>query len=381
MTSSEERLYRSEPVGTEKFCIFCGKQPVSKTKEHVLPRWLIELTGPPTRPLNLGLIGIDSPPKMDFNSFVFPACERCNGQFSKLETSAKSVVEKLLAGEGILPDEASVFLDWLDKIRVGLWLANLVMSKNPLAIRPTFHIDWRLRKYDRCVLIYRLSDSPSRLFAFAVNSPAFQLMPSCFTLHVNHLLFFNVSNMMLLAARLGLPFVSTSYYDTKAELLHIEVATGYRKRKFPLLRTRLEQAALELYQPILAPAEPIIPGGTPLVSQDIYNSPFVRDSCRDFEQCEGHIFTQVGSAVSKFDSGIVGLDAVRQGQIQYGDGRYQSILIQTFRFQEKLISAIPDGIQYQLISDLKKPLYRQLAKQTKRYNDIVARAIRNQFGS
>lgn len=381
MTSPNDPRFLSSPVGTEKFCIFCGKQPVAKTKEHVLPRWLIELTGSPTRPLNLGLIGVDSPPKMDFNSFVFPACENCNAQFSKLETSAKPVVEKLLTAQEISPEDANVLLDWLDKIRIGVWLANLLMSKNPLDIRPTYHITWRVRKFDRCVLIYSSSNTRSGLIAVADNSPAFQVMPSCFTLRVNHLLFFNVSNMMLLAARLGLPFVSSSRYDTRAEQLHIEIAAGYRKRKFPLLRTRLERPALDLYQPILAPSEPIFPGGPPLVSEDIYDSPFVRDSCRDFEAREGHIFTQVGSAVSKFDCGFVGLDPILQGPIQYGDSRYQDILVQTFRFQEKLIFTIPDGIQYQVIPDSRKPFYRQLTKQTKRYNDIIVRAIHEHFSS
>ncbi|SRR6266478_1606153 len=376
MTSPDEPPFLSNPVGTEKFCIFCGKQPVSKTKEHVLPRWLIELTGSPTRPLNLGLIGVDSPPKMDFNSFVFPACENCNTQFSKLEMSAKRVVEKLLASKELLPKEANVLLDWLDKVRIGLWLANLVMSKNPLDIRPAYHINWRVRKFDRCVLIYSASNTRSGLIAVAANSPAFQVMPSCFTLQVNHLLFFNVSNMMLLAARLGLPFVSSSRYDTG-----IEIAAGYRKRKFPLLRTRLEEPALDLYQPILAPTEPIFPDGSPLIAESIYDSPFVRDSCRDLASREGHIFTQSGWAVSKFGTGSIGLDLTRQGPIQYGDKRYRNILLQTFRFQQKLISAIPDSIQYQVMPVSRKPFYRQLAKETKRYNDVVVRAIREHFSS
>jgi hypothetical protein len=26
-------------------CVFCGERPQSKTKEHVIPKWLIEMTG------------------------------------------------------------------------------------------------------------------------------------------------------------------------------------------------------------------------------------------------------------------------------------------------------------------------------------------------
>ncbi|QJB40178.1 hypothetical protein HF324_20870 [Chitinophaga oryzae] len=32
-----------------KYCIFCGEQPQSKTKEHIIPKWLIEMTGDPNR--------------------------------------------------------------------------------------------------------------------------------------------------------------------------------------------------------------------------------------------------------------------------------------------------------------------------------------------
>lgn len=35
-------------------CVFCGMQPDSKTREHVLPRWLIEITGEPNRRAYLG---------------------------------------------------------------------------------------------------------------------------------------------------------------------------------------------------------------------------------------------------------------------------------------------------------------------------------------
>lgn len=42
-------------MGKEKFCVFCGKKPKNKTKEHILPKWLIKLTGKPNRQINVGL--------------------------------------------------------------------------------------------------------------------------------------------------------------------------------------------------------------------------------------------------------------------------------------------------------------------------------------
>jgi len=37
-----------------KYCVFCGKPPSDKNKEHVLPHWLIKMTGDPNRVVNLG---------------------------------------------------------------------------------------------------------------------------------------------------------------------------------------------------------------------------------------------------------------------------------------------------------------------------------------
>ena len=38
-----------------KFCVFCGKPPDGKTREHVVPYWLLEMTGDPTRVVAFGL--------------------------------------------------------------------------------------------------------------------------------------------------------------------------------------------------------------------------------------------------------------------------------------------------------------------------------------
>jgi hypothetical protein len=36
-------------IAEGRFCIFCGKTLDGKTREHVLPYWLLEMTGDPTR--------------------------------------------------------------------------------------------------------------------------------------------------------------------------------------------------------------------------------------------------------------------------------------------------------------------------------------------
>src|SRR5215471_15053200 len=109
-----------------KFCLFCGERPEGKSKEHVLPRWLIELTGEPTRIANFGLdlsqdVEVAAPRQYAFSQFQFPACAVCNGIFSKLEDNAKKVISKIFVSERLVAQDISDLLDWLDKVRVGLW--------------------------------------------------------------------------------------------------------------------------------------------------------------------------------------------------------------------------------------------------------------------
>ena len=54
--------------------------------------------------------------------FAFPACGRCNVIYSTLESEVKPILLKILDGIEIRSEELSLFLDWLDKVRVGLWL-------------------------------------------------------------------------------------------------------------------------------------------------------------------------------------------------------------------------------------------------------------------
>ncbi len=38
-----------------KFCIFCGNPPKDKNAEHVIPQWLINITGKRSRQINLAV--------------------------------------------------------------------------------------------------------------------------------------------------------------------------------------------------------------------------------------------------------------------------------------------------------------------------------------
>jgi len=128
-----------------RFCIFCGKPPDEKTKEHILPQWLIALTGPPKRVVNFGVNPLSGKqPRFDWSSFTFPACAVCNQRYSGLESSAKNIVEHLLEGTPVTGYDYIQLFDWLDKVRIGLWLGYFYLHQNPVRIQPSFHIISRI---------------------------------------------------------------------------------------------------------------------------------------------------------------------------------------------------------------------------------------------
>ena len=141
-----------------KFCVFCGVYPQSKNKEHVLPRWLIEMTGDPKRQAAFG-VDFNSETfairKFSYDSFTFPACSNCNERFSGLEASVKNICLRLLRWQPLSANDLILFLDWLDKVRVGLWLGYFYLDKNLMGIDPQFHIESRIGRLDRMVAIGR----------------------------------------------------------------------------------------------------------------------------------------------------------------------------------------------------------------------------------
>jgi len=120
-----------------KFCVFCGDIPNDKTKEHVVPQWLIKLTGDPKRQAFFGLRkSSDKDTKeriFSFDQFTFPACNACNEEYSYLEALVKPILSDVLAGNEVTSIKLSILLDWMDKIRIGLWLGfNQLDNLNPV---------------------------------------------------------------------------------------------------------------------------------------------------------------------------------------------------------------------------------------------------------
>jgi len=190
-----------------KTCVFCGEAPAVKTKEHVIPQWLMRLTGDPKRIASFSSIGERGKNRraFAFDAFHFPACDTCNNDWSALEDKAKVVVEKILRNGPIKPGEWSTLLDWFDKVRVGIWLGMRMLDKNVLEIDPKFHIAQRVGLKDRMLVVTKARFG-KRLTFFGINTLAFGYMPSCFGITINDTTLLNVSYEYLLAERLGFPY-------------------------------------------------------------------------------------------------------------------------------------------------------------------------------
>jgi hypothetical protein len=237
-----------------KACVFCGDPPDNKTREHVIPQWLIELTGDPKRTWNLGIRFDQVDPakrerKFAADQFQFPACEACNNAYADLEGRAKGYVVRLIAAQPLTGREWSDLLDWFDKVRIGLWLGMRIFSKELLLPPAKFHIEQRIGRKDRFVLVYRINPDHKGLIMSGAGDLPFLMWPSWLTLTINNLIFVNVSSDYLLAARMGFPFPRT--IEEIDGLTHATDFEAFFRIKTPLVRFSFHPAPIAVYQAIL----------------------------------------------------------------------------------------------------------------------------------
>lgn len=237
----------------EKFCVFCGNPPKDKNKEHVIPRWLIGLTGDPKR---VGNFGIDFTKRkfgvrqFSFDSLTSPACYDCNSAFGTLEAAAEKVVRKFLSHHPVSTPDLMLFLDWLDKVRVGMWLAFFYLDKNLAGIKPSFHIIQRLGMYDRMVGIVRLEDSTPRLTFSGTDSKFYQLSPTCLGLGISGFYFISASGVSLCSQRLGFPYLRPESIREKDYNMLISREVGSGRVMCPVERTPSPHGMTLIYQPV-----------------------------------------------------------------------------------------------------------------------------------
>ena len=277
----------------KKFCIFCGEEPESKNREHVIPQWLIRMTGAANRETHLGLkwrtLDLEKR-QFSLSSFTFPACEACNTECADLEARTKSIVEDIIECKALGADHWDTFLDWLDKVRIGLWLGMIYLNENHRGLNPQFHINRRIGSKDRFLIIYQIEDDGIKGVGWAATeSPLFQNTPSCFTLTINNFLFFNASYDFLLSHKLGFPFpLARRYRPDGGEWM--DMTGGTEKVLLPLSKKRFKTGGTQLFQPMIPYDHFRSDDGSIVDCSELYDNEYVRANCMDYVAGRGVIF-------------------------------------------------------------------------------------------
>src|SRR5258708_40233622 len=101
-----------------QLCVFCGEKPSEKNKEHILPQWLLSMTGKPNRVVNFGIdYERGEIIKFSWAGLVVPACTSCNPRYGEqLAGAAKKIIETLLQRRPRSEHGHARLLNWLDQV-------------------------------------------------------------------------------------------------------------------------------------------------------------------------------------------------------------------------------------------------------------------------
>lgn len=264
-------------------CIFCGKAPENKNKEHIFPKWLIKLTGADKKKHSVGS-NWKTGEEFIFNmlSYTFPSCTICNSNFGKLEGKIKPILDKLINDQDVLGHELELLLDWFDKIRIGCWFGVKYMNKNEFTSKPLFYINSRVGLKDRFLSITNTYKYEEELNWSGVNGFAFMMSPTAFSLRVNNLVFVNCSSDFVVSKRLGFPYVK--FEIPKPDSIETDMMFGMPKKKAlpKLFNTRLYSPSITISQPIYK----VVKSGL----NEYYDHEYVKDNSYDFSNGIGKIF-------------------------------------------------------------------------------------------
>lgn len=352
-----------------KFCVFCGNKPEDKTKEHIIPRWLIEYTGDPNRKISLGY---DSKKKcirrFAFKSLTLPACKKCNNDFGNLEERVKPVLMNILEKDKLKKDDISILLDWFDKVRIGLWLLYYSLDENNMDIIPKFHIEQRIGKRDRMLIIYKehhnnKNNVQKGIGFYGVNTEAFQLVPSCFSLRINEYCFFNVSKEFLFSRRIGFPYPLKKGAEYVRELdgVRFDISEGIKRNMLPLIRKNKFIPGIELYQPMFSP----------IIKNEEYfsmynNNEYVKQNSLDFKNGIGKVFKYDRHSNKLLEN--IEID-MNEAEIDMDIGT--SIARQTFEFQNYILKLDDPGWYKNITKELVE-IYQNKRKAALMMNEVYS---------
>jgi hypothetical protein len=259
-------------------CVFCGGEPQNKNKEHVIPQWLSKYLGRYKSICDLSGV---TDKKIPFSGLTFPACEKCNSADSGLEGNAKKIVEKMMTGQSVTGSEINTLLDWFDKLRIGIWLGQLMLTKKIDEIDPNFYINQGIGLKDRMLIIERIDGVGNGLGLVGSNVDMFLTSPNVMQFWFNDVLITCASATGLVGNKLGFPCVS-QIERLGHRICEIKVLPGRNKTTHPVVMNVDGKDKMIIYQPIFKEYQ----------DASYYDVPYVKEHCYDFDNGQGGIFIQ-----------------------------------------------------------------------------------------
>ena len=244
-----DELLRSRPK-VPRLCVFCGEPPESNSPEHVIPQWLIRLTGDPKRSISVPRFEHDRGKilAMPFDQFVFPACHACNSAYSDLEGAASRCMPSMLAGEPLAASDFVTLLQWFDKVRLGCWSAARYHTQGLWPLSQNYSISQYIGGTDRGLIMFRLRDAPPGINFIGANSPIFQWTPCCLGVRINDLLVICLAHQWLVAKSLGFPFPAKMLYVGGMTML--DIRSGRERVTSPVLPVLFRRDGVGIWQAI-----------------------------------------------------------------------------------------------------------------------------------
>ena len=269
-----------------KFCVFCGKPPVDKNREHIIPQWLIKYTGRGKMPMVKVLKDGELKPRISYMNFTMPACEACNEKFSALEGAVKPILLNILADKPVTAREISLLLDWFDKVRLGLRLSMVYLQNGLRQEAPHTFISQRTGLTDRMLIIEKIKPLPDVRLAFPDTDTAyFKSAAQSFQFIIDNYVFTNASAHFLVSPKLGFPHATTIQTVDAPNVMIDHWNRGKERARGPVFGNIYPaQDKIIVYQPIFKPFTDI----------PLYNNDYVKSHCIDYSNGLGGIFYQRG---------------------------------------------------------------------------------------
>jgi|GEM_PF-5993921 len=206
-----------------KRCIFCGEEFTGQKKnfEHIIPQWLVKEACLAGRGMDLNLPNRTI--KMGMTKIGIKVCKNCNDAGSHLESDAKFAYLSLKEGAELSDAEIRTLLDWLDKVRVGLWLWLIEHTKDSVGTQPKFRINQRVAAKDRLLLALRYPEGPPMKGLGIIGISDFFLgQPSVMGLQINNVSLTSISADFFVTRHIRDLKVNMTYTDGDFDLYNRE---------------------------------------------------------------------------------------------------------------------------------------------------------------